>query len=48
MSRQVTPPVPPGQRKPQNWFGIGCYAAIALVVVLVIVLFVAMCSPHGA
>ncbi len=48
MSQQATPPVPPGQRKPQNWFGIGCYAAIAVVAILVIAVLVAVCSPHGA
>jgi hypothetical protein len=48
MSQQVTPPIPPSQRKPQNWFGVGCYAAIAVAAILVVALFVAICSPHGA
>lgn len=48
MSQEVTPPTPPGQRKPQNWFGIGCYAAIGLVAIVVLIVLIGVCSPHGS
>ena len=47
MSQQVTPPVPPGQRKPQNWFGIGCYVGIVIVLLLVVLLIVGFCAGQG-
>lgn len=47
MSQQVTPPQPPSQRKPTNWFSVGCYVAVAIVILLVILLFVGFCAGQG-